>query len=103
MGVLVIILLAGIVGLNLLSGAYVDSLWPAAAFGLGFGLVCLSVSQISRPRVALALLGAGLFTFALLPVIVSAQSGAPSINFTVDDRVPEVGEEVTVTLSLIHI
>ncbi len=97
-GIAAVGLLAAIVVLNLVGGACADNLWAGIAFALAFGLIAVSVTLVaSQPKWALALIGAGLLLFAFLPVIVSAQSGAPSITLTVDDRVPEVGEEITIT------
>ncbi len=90
-------LLLSIIVLNTIGGAYDNQLWAAVAFALGFTLTVVGVCQVAggRHRLALVMMAIGLLIFAFLPAIVSAQ-GTPAIDLSVDDRVPEVDEEVTV-------
>ena len=95
-------LLLFVVALQVVSGAYGGLLWPALAFAGGLGLVVAAVYVMlnGRNKLALAMMGLGLVVAALVPAVVYGQSGAPTVTLAVDDRVPEVGERVTVTWSV---
>ena len=95
--VALVALLLLLVAINVATGAYSNLLWAALGFALGFTLIIASVFQVSeRMPLALAMMGVGLLILCFLPMVVLAQ-GAPVITLSVDDRVPEVGQEVTVS------
>ena len=71
-GVSLVLLLAFIIVVGMLSGSYGENLWPAVAAAMSFGLVAVSAVALfsGRHKLALVLMGLGLFGFALVPAIL---------------------------------